>query len=250
MKKQIWLSLIGISVIALSACGNKKLKKALGTNMVWADEVGYFSSAASVFEEAGTRYYIYETNKQKKSEDVSFALKTSKQGKKGEEFSKSKIILEASPDSWDKRIFSPSIVKGEFHKGDKTYNYLLAYGARKGEKDIANQVGIAYAESLDGKWIKHGKPIITYDAEESGDEYGAGAPSLVSYDKKGKVRMFYSYAETNLANERIVDCDFSDLDNIKMDKGIRQISVNGLRDNADVTILSNADFALDNNGNL
>ena len=247
MKKNVLLTLIAIPFIALTSCNNKKTyKTALGTNMIWADEVGYFSSAASVFEEDGTRYYVYETNKTKNDETVSFAIRSEKDGK----FSKQRIILEASEKGWDKHIFSPSVVKGEFKKGGKTYNYLLAYAGRRGDKDIANQVGIAYAESLDGEWVRHGEPIIRYDAEESGDEFGAGAPSLVSYDKKGKVRIFYSYAETNLANERVVDCDFSDLDNIVMDKGTRQINVEGLRDNADMVIFSNADFALGGNGQL
>lgn len=248
MKRQILLSLLTILSMTVTGCqnGKKEYKKALGTNMLWADEVGYFSRSASVFEEKGVRYFVYETNKNKNEDIVSFAVRSYQNDK----YSNSKIILEASEKGWDKYITSPSIVKGEFKKGSKTYNYILTYGARKGEKDIANQVGLAYAEKIEGPWTKLNQPIITYDAEESGDEYGAGAPSMVSYDKKGKVRLFYAYAETNLCNERVVDCDFSDLDNIVMDKGTRQISVNGLRDNADNVILSNVDYALGKDNKL
>ncbi|MGI6714521.1 MAG: hypothetical protein ACOX3K_05725 [Bacilli bacterium] len=235
----------------LVACSPKTTYKTpSGINSLWADEVGYFSRAATVFEEDGTRYYIFERNQVKNDETVTFALKTATLQEGEVVYSKPEIILEPSNNGWDRYIFSPSVVKGEFHKGDKTYRYLLAYGGRKTENDLANQVGIAYSEKITGPWIKHETPLITYDPDVYGDEYGAGAPSLVSYDKKGKVRLFYAYAETNLTNERIVDCDFSNLNDIKIDQGKRHISVHGLRDNADNVILANADFAIDPSGNL
>lgn len=244
------LPLLLISVFSLSSCGSS-LKKADGINMLWADQVGYLSRAATSFDEGDTRYVIYETNSKKNNEEIVFALKTAKKVNDVWIYSKSRsVILEPSSTGWDKFIFSPSVIKGDFAKDSITYHYLLAYGGRKQAKDQANQVGLAYAETMAGPWIKLTNPIITYDAETSGDEYGAGAPSLLSYDKQGKVRLFYSYAETNLANERVVDCDFSNLNNPLIDPGFRHISVDGLRDNTDNAILSNADFALDENGLL
>ena len=250
MKKQVLLTLFAVAIMATACTQKKEYKKALGTNMLWADEVGFFASSASVFEENGTTYYIYEANKNKNEETVYFAMRSSTGDLSDASYSKAKIILEPSASGWDRYINSPSVVKGEFKKDGKTYNYIMTYGGRKSERDLANQVGLAYAESLEGPWTKLEKPIIKYDAEESGDEYGAGAPSMVSYDKKGKVRLFYSYAETNLCNEKVIDCDFSDLDHIVMDAGGRHISVNGLRDNADNVIFSNADFAIDSENNL
>ena len=244
------LALVG--VLALTSCGGSSLKTGSGINMAWAEKVGFFARASSVIEDEDTRYVVYETNKKKNENVTSFALrKGNKQSDGSWVYEKNRtIILEASTDSWDKYIFAPSVIKGEFKKGETTYNYLLAYGGRKQEKDIANQVGIAYAESLEGPWVKHSEPIIKYDASEYGDEYGAGAPSLLSYNKKGQARLFHAYAETNLANERVIDCDFSDLNNIIVDTGYRHITVNGLRDNADNVILANADFALSEDGTL
>lgn len=254
MKKIVKITslLLLAGVFSLSGCAQVNYKKGSGINMAWAEEVGYFARASTVIEEGKERYVIYETNKNKKDDTTSFALRKGTVNDDGTvTYEKTrKIILENSKDSWDKFIFSPSVVKGEFVKDGTTYNYLMAYGGRKQEKDIANQVGIAYAQTLEGPWIKHGRPIIEYDAGEYGDEYGAGAPSLVSYNKKGQVRLFHSYAETNLANERVVDCDFSNLNSIIIDTGYRHITVNGLRDNADNVILANADFAIDENGEL
>ncbi|MBR2505687.1 MAG: hypothetical protein IKB70_01915 [Bacilli bacterium] len=254
MKKsnKILSLLLLVGAFSLTSCGGPTYKTGSGINMAWAEEVGYFARASTVIEEGNTRYVIYETNKKKNENVTSFALRKANKQEDGQWlYEKNRtVILEASSDSWDKYIFSPSVIKGEFKKGETTYNYLLAYGGRKQEKDIANQVGIAYAETLEGPWVKHDKPVIAYDASEYGDEYGAGAPSLLSYNKKGQVRLFHSYAETNLANERVIDCDFSDLNNIILDKGYRHITVNGLRDNADNVILANGDFALDENGTL
>lgn len=251
MKKQVKIISLLIMLSLLTSCGDKAYKKADGINMLWADQIGYFSRAASCFEEDNVRYIIYETNKKKNDETVSFALKkATKDGDTWSYESNRTIILESNADGWDKYINSPSIIKGNYQKNDITYHYLLAYSGRSQLTDKINQIGFAYAETMAGPWIKNDNPIITYNADVSGEEYGAGAPSLVSYNQAGQFRLFYSYAETNLANERIVDCDFSDLNNIIIDRGTRQISINGLRDNSDNPILSNADFALDEANNL
>lgn len=252
MKKHriVSLYILATLMVLSTSCQGSQLKTPSGINPIWIDEVGYLSKAATVIQEDNARYVIYETNEKINDETISFALKIGHYENDAWEYSDREIILKSSDSSWDKYIFSPSVIKGEFKKGAETYNYLLAYGGRKTSNDIANQIGIAYAKELTGPWIKHPEPLIKYDAGIYGDEYGAGAPSLVSYDKKGKVRIFYSYAETNLANERVLDADLSNLDNIILDKGTRQISVDGLRDNADMTILANADFALDENDTL
>lgn len=252
MKKYRIVSIYILTTLMVlsTSCQGSQLKTPSGINPIWIDEVGYLSKAATVIQEDNARYVIYETNEKINDETISFALKIGHYENDAWEYSNREIILKGSDSSWDKYIFSPSVIKGEFKKGAETYNYLLAYGGRKTSNDIANQIGIAYAKELTGPWIKHPEPLIKYDAGIYGDEYGAGAPSLVSYDKKGKVRIFYSYAETNLANERVLDADLSDLNNIILDKGTRQISVDGLRDNADMTILANADFALDENDTL
>ncbi len=223
-----------------------------GTGVIFDEEQGYNTNNATVFEENGTRYVVYSGNLTKNTNDTCIAARSATKDANGNwVYSERHNILLPNADGWDQNIGDPSVIAGTFTYQGTSYKYLMAYGGNNNSEGRNNQIGLAVSNDVLGTWTKVGnEPFIKYDSNIYGYEYGAGAPSLVSYDKGGKAYLMYSWGETNLGNERVRDCDFSNLDAIIADNGARHIQVAGLQDKGDQTILSNVDFALKEDGTL
>jgi hypothetical protein len=159
------------------------------------------------------------------------------------------IVLTPSSTGWDKnRVNSADVVKGTFEFNDVNYNYLMAYSGNAIEAEKQYQVGLAVALLPEGPWIKVGTtPFISYDPVVYGSTFGAANPSLVSYDNLGKVRLFVTFADTNLTGTRVYDLDLSDLNNPVGVNAYRYVSIQGLEDKdlSVLAMLNNADFAID-----
>ena len=160
-------------------------------------------------------------------------------------------MLTTSESGWDsKSVFASDVVKGEFAYGGKTYSYLMAYSGSN-TKDRANaQIGLAVAETPDGEWVKVGNsPVVTFNAgnyDPMGilSYRGAIEPSLVSYDKAGKVYLFYTYYEY-LNGSYVLEMDASNLDNLVLG-GRKMVPVTGLQDQgASNTQMYSADYVYD-----
>jgi len=91
-----------------------------------------------------------------------------------------------SDSTWDQSVYNPNI-----HKiGEK---YVMVYSGRKREKDnIAQQVGMAFADSPSGPWTKNSNnPIIPYSGiPGSWNCRHASNPSLVACPD-GTFRIYY-----------------------------------------------------------
>ncbi len=226
----------------------EKYNVAHGTGALFAEKEGFYAREASVFEEGGKRYVIYSTNETKGVDKVSFALREGNKGADGKwTYGEKKTILSASDTGWDKTIAAPSVVKGNFVKGEDTYHYLMAYQGNGSNGNVANSIGFAVAKTLDGDWVKLEESCnFTYDADTYGEQnYGYGSPELLNLGSDGKLVMFYSWGETNLSSTRAVTLNFADLNNPVKEKGFRDVTVKGLVDKGEFTIFANAGFALD-----
>ena len=152
-----------------------------------------------------------------------------------------KYLLSPTKDTWDSRhTCDPSVVKGEFKLGNETYNYLMAYLGCLTSDSTKNEVGIAYAKSPDGPWIKYdNNPLVPYDRENAA--WGTGQPSLVSVDKKGTVCVFYTVGNKYATYSEVREYDLSDLSNPIL-KRTKKLPLYGLVGDS---LINNADFAYD-----
>lgn len=150
-------------------------------------------------------------------------------------------LLSPTADTWDSRhTCDPSVIKGEFKLGDETYNYLMAYLGCLTSDSTKNEVGLAYAKSPAGPWIKYNNnPLVPYDRDNAA--WGTGQPSLVSVDKKGTVCIFYTVGNKTATYGEVREYDLSDLSNPIL-KRTKKLPLFGLSGDS---LINNADFAYD-----
>lgn len=120
-------------------------------------------------------------------------------------------VLEPSRTGWDCiHVCDPDVIKGEFYYKGECYNWLLVYLGCDIHYSYHNQIGIAFAKSIEGPYVKYEhNPIVSY-AEIF--HWGAGQPCVVSLDGKGKFRMLYTRSvhdyERRTMNTHTFWCDF------------------------------------------
>ena len=250
MKKLSSILLLTAATI-LSSCGTSKpiyeqgdSKAIKGTGSLFHETVGFNTKDASIFEEDGTRYIVYASNEVSKGNQVFAARKATLSSDGTWVYSKKNIVLRGDEESWDVYIYNPSIIKGEFKYEGTTYSYLMSYNGNDNKNNTNNHIGLAVTNNILGTWTKVGDEPILENPEIYEASYGFGGSSLVSFDNKGKGYIFYTVGDTDVTYQAARSYDFSDLDNIVLDKGYSSIPVTGLSDKADVNIISNASFAI------
>lgn len=267
MKKKL-LAVLGLSfLIAITACeptiessssstSSFEYKSSDGVAAIFDEEMGFYNTAATILQlDETTRLVYYTTNENKNVADDVIAFRKGTLVDGEYVYEDRQIVLTPSENSWDSvRVNNADVVKGEFKYNDTTYNYLMAYSGNAIEAEKQYQVGLAVSVLPEGPWVKVGdQPFIEYDPVVYGSTYGAASPSLVSYNNKGQVRLFVTFADTNLTGTRVYDLDLSDLNNVIGLDAHRYVSVLGLEDK-DLGVhpmLNNADFAIDKEtGNL
>lgn len=225
-----------------------------GQAPVFDDGTSYYSVAPSVMQtDENTRYVYYTSNVTAGSTDSGIAVRKGVRGDAGWTYGDRSTLLTPSADGWDSQSVSdPSVIKGSFGYNGQTYEYLMAYAGRASVHERNHSIGFAVSHSPDGGFVRVAGRILRYDPSQTGNAYGYGAPSLVSYDQASKFRMFYMLVDsTGLPTQYFVEIDGSDLGRADA-SGWQALIVNGLRDGAaDSTItFRDADFALDKDGNL
>lgn len=145
--------------------------------------------------------------------------------------------------TWDARhTCDPSVIRGAFAYGGKTYSYLMAYLGCKTNNSTANEVGLAFAEDPAGPWVKYGKnPIADYYGSEEFDAtlWGYGQPSLVSADGAGRVLLFYTKGVPTGTFTQVELWDLSDMENPE------KLQERTLSNETEAGVINNADFAYD-----
>ncbi len=154
---------------------------------------------------------------------------------------KTLVLKPGKGKEWDSRhTCDPSVIKGDFNYRGTLYSYMMAYLGCVTDDCTANEVGLAFAEKPEGPWVKFDENAIAnyYSSSEFNSRtWGYGQPSLVSYDKNGKVLLFYTKGITTATFTYVEFWDFSDANNPKK---INERAI----PNTDIA-LNNADFAYD-----
>ncbi len=219
-----------------------------GIAPVFSDPLGIYDKDPSVLNEGGKRYLFYTTNENEFQDGDLIAMRIGEQNGDGTyTYGERNLILRPSENSWDSsRISNPSVIKGVFPYEGHTYSYLLAYQGTSKVKDKLYQIGFAFSDNLTD-WTKAGEePILRYSSYAYGSSYGLGAPSLVSYDRKGKFYCFYTYADSLITTTRVSYFSFEE-DGIKTAEA-SAVSSKGLEDKSGDVIFNNADMMLGADG--
>ncbi len=224
----------------------------LGTDYIFREEAGFYAYAPSLMQTDSTTRYVYYTTNNEKENALSDVIAVRKGTLHDGEYvyGDRQIVLTPTENQWDsQRVTCPSVINGSFSYQGESYTVLMAYTANSIEASKNFQIGLAVAKNPEGPFIKVGNaPIIAYDPDISGSQYGAGNPSLVSFDKKGKVRLFYSHGDNNLSSTRVVDADLTNLDTPQL-SGYLTVSYLGLPDDGlGFPLVANGDFALSADG--
>lgn len=154
-------------------------------------------------------------------------------------------VLSPSEEGWDSlHTCDPAVVKGEFRYEGELFNYALFYLGTYSPGGKHNQIGVAFAKSPEGPWVKFkGNPII----KGSERTWGVGQASLLSLDKKGRLLIFYTQQEEDFSTHTYMrELDFSDMDNPKIGEA-KLVPTAGLKEREEgmEVILNDADFAYD-----
>lgn len=222
-----------------------------GIDPVFNESLGYYNEMPSVIQVGTKRYLFYTRNTKSFSNNDSIAVRvgTYKGGKWL--YDDPKTIILPSENGWDSaNVFAPDVVKGKFAYNNETYNYLMAYSGTSISGRKNSQIGLAVAKEPDGEWIKVGnEPIVKFDSsqwEPTGvvKYKGAYEPSLISFDREGKVYLFYTEYES-LNNSYVLELDCSNLNSI-IKGGRKVVETTGLNDlGATNPQLYNADYVYD-----
>ena len=272
MKKVFALVLL-LLLVALVSCGapkgtsvtesqdnsgneEKLLEKPVtGIDPLWNEPLGYYNISPSAMKVSDTEMYVYYTRNEEIFNDKTDTIAVRKGTKQADgtySFGEYKTVLKptGSKDKWDGiYVFAPDVIKGRFTYDGNSYSYLMAYSGSVTSGRMNAQIGLAVSNDPMGDFVRVGEnPVIEFNAFDyspSGlQRYkGAQEPSLVSYDKKGKVQMLYShYAKYNASY--VVEMDCSDLNNIRI--GGRMLpDVSGLQDGTTNTHLYSSDWCYD-----
>lgn len=94
-------------------------------------------------------------------------------------------------DDWDAlHVCDPEIRKSTVTYNGQTYTWVMFYLGVKLYTEKQNQVGVAFANSPEGPWVKYsGNPIIT---SPSTDQWGVGQPTATNVDGNGRFLLFYT----------------------------------------------------------
>lgn len=230
-------------------------KPITGVDPLWNEPLGYYNISPSAMKVSETEMYVYYTRNEEIYNDKTDTIAVRKGTLKEDgtyEFGDFVTVLRpsGSKEKWDGiYVFAPDVIKGKFTYNGETYNYLMAYCGSVVSGRMNAQIGFAVAKNPMDEFIKVGEePIVKFNAFDyspSGLQRfkGAQEPSLVSYDKKGKIQILYSdYGKYN--HSYVIEMDCSDLSNIK--KGGRMLpDTSGLYDGTTNTHLYSADWCYD-----
>ncbi len=193
------------------------VKPVTGIDPLFVEPAGFNNEYAAAFEEEGTRYVYYTRNTESKGGGDEIVLRTSVGGAA---YGEQSVVLAPSESGWDsKRVYSPSVIKGQFTYNETSYSYLMAYVGTDNpySRDNANaQIGLAVATAPTGPFVRVGTTAaVTYDATQFSangmvSSKGATEPSLVNFDKTNKVFLFFTLYAPNIANAaRFLELDLS-----------------------------------------
>jgi len=157
---------------------------------IYVPPAGEYSYAPSVIDVGSTRYVWTCHNAQSRVIRDHIYLEKFEHGRLVSDES----VLQATAGSWDSfHTCDPSVVKGKFRYNGARYRWAMFYLGNDLDASAHNQIGVAFATSPDGPWVKHPTPIVGFD---SSAQWGVGQPSAISTGA-GAVTLFYTQGDTS-----------------------------------------------------
>ncbi len=118
-------------------------------------------------------------------------------------------VLKPSMSGWDSfHVCDPSVVSGCFRMHGRRFSYAMLYLGNDVDASAHNQIGVAFAPTLDGPWTKYPEPLVTFQAVS---QWGVGQPSALSLNgESGKLVVFYTRGDT-ATRAYVRELDLSDM---------------------------------------
>jgi hypothetical protein len=121
------------------------------------------------------------------------------------------VLSPGDSGSWDSfHVCDPSVVAGTFLYESHTYSYAMFYLGNDVNASTHNQIGVAFADALDGQWTKYPEPIVTYPDDGF---WGVGQASATSVDKQGRLLLFYTQGDSQKTTGYRRDINLHDMSN-------------------------------------
>lgn len=197
-------SCIGIPAIAAEASPISNM-----TALFTKPEGNFYNYAPCMVQIDENTKYVYYCANQSSGEIIDYICwrKATRQGNSWV-WSNENVAFGPSTGTWDEcHVCDPDIVKGAFKYNGHEYTWAMTYLGVAQWDCNANQIGIAFADSIEGPWVKFDQnPIIGYTNTTT---WGTGQDSMVSLDMNGRFRIIYRDSDGVDDYCRYKDFDFS-----------------------------------------
>lgn len=153
--------------------------------------------------------------------------------------------LAHSSSGWDSfHICDPSVTRVNAAYNGVTYRYAMFYLGNDVNASEHNQVGVAYANSLEGPWVRYPRPLVAFAGADP-KQWGAGQPSATTINPNdGTALLFWTegYGSTKTYRAKVdLDGPAGPVVEPKL-----ELTTSGLRGtDGSQDWLNNADFAYD-----
>jgi len=156
----------------------------------------------------------------------------------------SRSVLQAGPaGAWDSfHVCDPAVVAGKFTYEGHTYNYAMFYLGNDVDASRHNQIGVAFADTLGGTWVKYPEPIVTHPDDGF---WGAGQPSVTSIDGQGWLMLFFTRGDASATAGYRVEVRLADMANPVVGAPLRLTNAGLSRTDGAPDFLNNFDVAYD-----
>jgi hypothetical protein len=182
---------------------------------VYDPPAGFYAYAPSVIREGKTEWiWTCHNHEERVIEDHIYMTK-----RVDGVVTESRSVLQASPaPAWDSfHACDPSVVAGRFDYGDTVYRYAMFYLGNDLDASAHNQVGVAFATSPAGPWVKYPEPLVT---SARVDQWGAGQPTAIAMPgQPGKVLLGYTRGDTS-TRAYVSTVDLSDVDGLSVSEPV------------------------------
>jgi hypothetical protein len=176
-------------------------------------DAGIYQYAPSIIQdEPGSRYILYCTNTTPYVVRDSIGLRKARRVGTAWLWGEETIALHPEGEGWDSvHVCDPDMVRGTFIGAGETWSWMMVYLGCDTLDNTHNQVGLAFARSPEGPWHRFSaNPVVAYPSYDRW--WGAGQPSVVSLDRRGIVRLFYTRGDAGGTRMMMRDMDLTRLD--------------------------------------
>lgn len=137
------------------------------------------------------------------------------------------VLQAGGSGAWDSyHVCDPAVVQGQFQLNNETYQYAMFYLGNDVNASYHNQIGVAFAKTIEGPWVKYNQPVITYPND---GYWGVGQPSVTSVDGQGHLLLFYTQGDSVQTTGYRVEVNLSNMSQPSIGQPL-QLTTAGLLD--------------------